>query len=398
MSRIWTIAVALAALAVGLLLAGCGGSSAKHAATSTSAATSTAPGTGPRDRWGTVWLCRPGERPNPCLGSLTTTAVAPSGGTRIERAAPAANPPVDCFYVYPTISGQPTVNANLQVGLREDEVATAQASRFSQTCRVYAPVYRQITLAALEHPARITRAHALVSYRSVRAAFHDYLAHYNHGRGIVFIGHSQGATILTRLLKQEVDPRPSLRHRLVSALLLGGNVTVKKNRTTGGDFAHIPACTSGRQTGCVVAYSSFTSRPPQNSQFGRTSSDAGVSLLAPRRLAPNLQIMCVNPTTFNGGAGPLDPYIPTLVLAFTGSTLGATTPWVSFSGGYTARCETSGNASWLQIAHTAGSADKRPLLTRFQQPILGLHILDLNIALGNLVKLVTRQAASYRNR
>jgi hypothetical protein len=86
------------------------------------------------------------------------------------------------------------------------------------------------------------------------------------------------------------------------------------------------------------------------------------------------------------------------VLAFTGNTLGATTPWVSFAGGYSARCETSGNASWLQITHNAGSRDTRPLLTRFQEPILGLHILDLNIALGNLVKLVTGQAASYRNR
>ena len=248
------------------------------------------------------------------------------------------------------------------------------------------------------HPARITLADALIAYRSVRAAFRDYLAHYNHGRGIVFIGHSQGATILIRLLQQEVDPSPALRRRLVSALLLGGNVTVRKGRDTGGDFAHIPACTSSRQTGCVVAYSSFTARPPKNSQFGRTSSDAGVNLLAPRRPDPNLQIMCVNPTTFGGGAGALEPYVPTLVLALTGATLGATTPWVAFSGGYAARCETSGNASWLQIAHTAGRADRRPLLTRFQQPILGLHILDVNIALGNLVELVRDQAAAFLRR
>ena len=119
------------------------------------------------------------------------------------------------------------------------------------------------------------------------------------------------------MLKQEVDAKPSLRRRLVSALLLGGNVTVRKGRTTGGDFAHIPACTSSRQTGCVVAYSSFTARPPKNSQFGRTSSDAGVSLLAPRRLAPNLQIMCVNPAALSGGTGALEPYVPTLFFTFT---------------------------------------------------------------------------------
>jgi hypothetical protein len=395
MRRFGGLSVPLSALAVGALLAGCGGSGAKRGAVSTTTTAAAAPVPGARDRWETVWLCRPGESSNPCSGDLTATVVAASGAAKVEHAAPATDPPVDCFYVYPTISGQPTINANLKVGLREAEVATAQVARFSRTCRIYAPVYRQITLAALQHPARITLADALVAYRSVRDAFRDYLNHYNHGRGIVFIGHSQGATILIRLLQQEIDPSPALRRRLVSALLLGGNVTVRKGRAAGGDFAHIPACASSRQTGCVVAYSSFSTRPPKNSQFGRTSSDAGVNLLAPLHPAPNLQILCVNPTTFGGGAGRLEPYVPTLVLEFTGTTLGATTPWVAFSDGYTARCETSGNASWLQIAHTAGRADKRPLLTRFQQPILGLHILDVNIALGNLVKLVGRQATSY---
>ena len=232
----------------------------------------------------------------------------------IERAFPARNPAVDCFYVYPTISGEPTINADRTIGFREQEIAIAQASRFSQVCRVFAPVYRQITLSALEHPARITVAHALVAYDSVLSAFRDYLAHYNKGRGIVFIGHSQGAAILIRLLKQEVDRAPPLRRRLVSALLLGGNVTVRKGSRVGGDFLHIPACSSRGETGCVVAYSSFMSKPPQNSQFGRTTSDAGVRLLAPHDPSPNIEVMCVNPAALAGGAGVLDPYVPALVL------------------------------------------------------------------------------------
>ena len=64
---------------------------------------------------------------------------------------------------------------------------------------------------------------------------------------------------------------------------------------------------------------SFTTRPPKGSQFGRTSSDAGVNLLAPRHPDPSLQIMCVNPATFGGGAGVLEPYVPTLVLGLTGN-------------------------------------------------------------------------------
>ncbi len=382
----------LAALAVAL--AGCGGGGKPAPATTT---TGTASAASARDRWGTTWLCRPGLANDPCTSDLTTTVVGPTGATRIEHASVARHPAVDCFYVYPTISGQPTINANLTVEFRETEVAIAQASRFSQVCRVFAPVYRQITLAALDHPGRIKLRNALVAYSSVLASFRDYLAHYNHGRGIVFIGHSQGAAILIRLLKAEVDGAPALRRRLVSALLLGGNVTVAKGKSTGGDFAHIPACGSRRQTGCVVAYSSFTSKPPPNSQFGRTTSDAGVQLLAPHDLSPRIAIMCVNPTFPAGGTGVLDPYIPSLVLSFlpSGTAPAVRTPWVAFPGEYTARCETSGNATWLQITHAGGSGDSRPTLSGLQDPALGLHVLDVNIALGNLVDLVRDEAAAY---
>jgi hypothetical protein len=349
-----------------------------------------------RDRSGTVWLCRPGLPDDPCTSNLGTTIVTRNGVTRVEHARPARDPAVDCFYVYPTISGQPTVNANLSAGLRERIVALAEASRFSQVCRVYAPVYRQITLSALRHPSRITRADAVLAYDSVRSAFRDYLAHYNHGRGIVFIGHSQGATILIRLLQREVDRSPSTRRRLVSGLLLGGNVTVRKHRRTGGDFDHIPACASNHQTGCVVAYSSFTGKPPSNSQFGRTSSDAGVRLLAPTHPSPDLRIMCVNPGAPAGGAARLVPYLPSLALRFLPrrQRLKVKTPWVSFSGQYSARCESSGDATWLQVTHVGGR-DRLPPLAESGDAAIGLHVLDVNIALGNLVRLVRDQAAAF---
>jgi len=378
--------------AIGVALAGCGGGAKQATTTATGGA-----GVASRDRWGTVWLCRPGLTGDPCSSDLTTTVVAAGGATHVERSVPASKPAIDCFYVYPTISGQPTINANRTVGLRESEVAVAQASRFSQICRVYAPVYRQITLSALEHPARITRADALVAYGDVLAAFRDYLAHYNQGRGIVFIGHSQGAAILIRLIRQEVDGTPAVRRLLVSALLMGGNVTVARGKATGGDFAHIPACSSIRETGCVVAYSSFTSKPPKSSQFGLTTSDAGVGLLAPHNPSPKIAIMCVNPAAPGGGTAALDPYVPSLVLSFLpGNQTTVRTPWVSFPGEYTARCESSGDATWLQITRSGGSGDRRPLLTRVQEPAFGLHVLDVNIALGNLVRLVESEAAAYR--
>jgi hypothetical protein len=383
-----------ALVAVCVIVVGCGGTKSKPAATAPPSGVAAG---SPRDTWGTTWLCRPGLAGDPCISPLTTTVVPRRGAAHVEPAYPASKPAIDCFYVYPTISDQLTVNANLAIGFREREVAVAQASRFSQVCRVFAPVYRQITLSALDHPARITVADALIAYNSVRSAFRDYLAHYNRGRGIVFIGHSQGAAILIRLLKQEVDPTPSVRRRVVSALLMGGNVTVRKGSTVGGDFAHIPACESGRQIGCVVAYSSFSAKPPQNSQFGRTTSDAGVRLLAPHERLPNIRILCVNPASLAGGTFALDPYLPSLILAFlpAGSAPTVSTPWVSFPHEYRANCEASGTATWLQVSRIAGAPHRLPSLTRLQDPTLGLHVLDVNIALGNLVQLVRSEAAAY---
>ena len=75
--------------------------------------------------------------------------------------------------------------------------------------------------------------------------------------------------MLTQLIASEIDPNPDVRGRLVSALLLGGNVTVAAGQDVGGDFQNIPACRSADQTGCVVAYSSFIEPPPTDSAFGR---------------------------------------------------------------------------------------------------------------------------------
>src|SRR5262249_33974944 len=97
----------------------------------------------------TVWLCRPGLPQNPCEGDLSATVAGADRSQAVRRAAPAKTPPVDCFYVYPTVSAQPTVNANLNVDPELIAVAETQAARFSQVCRVYAPVYPQLTIAAI---------------------------------------------------------------------------------------------------------------------------------------------------------------------------------------------------------------------------------------------------------
>ena len=93
-------------------------------------------------------------------------------------------------------------------------------------------------------------------------AWRTYLRRFNHGRGVVLIGHSQGTFVLRRLIREEIDPKASARRRLVSAVLLGGNVTVKAGSDRGGDFKRVRACRRAGQTGCVVAFSTFNAPVP----------------------------------------------------------------------------------------------------------------------------------------
>ena len=346
----------------------------------------------------TTWLCKPGLADNPCEGSLDATVVDATGKSTVQAASPAADPLIDCFYVYPTVSLQKGANATLSIDPEERAVAVAQAARFSQVCRVYAPMYPQLTLAAIATPSKISYLSALVAYNYVDSAFRSYMAHYNRGRGIVFIGHSQGALMLTALLRAEVDPSPATRRLLVSALLLGGNVTVPVGKSVGGDFANIPACASASQIGCVVAYSSFDKAPPADSFFGR--ADSGINPFAGNSTVP-LQVLCVNPAAPGGGSAVLDPYFPTQGLSlFLGSAApapapAASTPFVSYPGEFSAECKTSGGATWLQIDRTNVASDQRPALSVNESPSWGLHVVDVNIALGNLVDLVRSQAAAF---
>jgi hypothetical protein len=182
-----------------------------------------------------VWLCRPGQASNPCALSLDTSVVAADGAVTVERAPPAAAPPIDCFYVYPTVSAQGEVNADRSVDPELVDIAEAQAARFSSVCRVFAPVYRQVTVVGLISPS--AAAGFELAYADVRDAWADYLARDNQGRGVVLIGHSQGAGLLTRLVCERIDGDPAARAKLVSALILGSAVRVPEGANVGGDFA-----------------------------------------------------------------------------------------------------------------------------------------------------------------
>jgi hypothetical protein len=326
----------------------------------------------------TTWLCSPSQKSDPCDYGLTTTVIKPDGSKSTEKAKPARRPKVDCFYVYPTVSDQQTENATLAKDPEVKAIATYQASRFRQSCRMFAPMYRQLTLAGILDPSKITSLGRGKAYGDVRAAFKDYLKHDNHGRGFVLMGHSQGSFVLRQLITDEIDGKPAVRRRLVSAMLLGGQTTTK-------EFKHVHPCTKAGQNGCLVAWSMFHDPPPADSTFGRTT-------------LKGQRVVCTSPGKL-GGSSKLLPYQPSLAFPGTiGAALGifapdqpkdVKTPWFAQPGHFTAACATTADgASYLKV-------DGSPLPTPVPNPGWGFHLGDMNLAMGNLTTIARKQIAAY---
>jgi DUF3089 family protein len=242
-------------------------------------------------------------------------------------------------------------------------------------------MYRQVTVSALFSGGL---AAINTAYDSLLSDWQYYLQHVNAGRPFILIGHSQGAAMLIRLIAEQIDPNPSVRRRLVTAILAGGNLQVPTGETVGATFKNIPLCTSTSVAGCAIAYSTFGSQPPADAIFGRPGS--GVSLMSLQLTSAGQQVGCVNPAAIGGGTADLSPYFPQ-----PGSV-----PWVTYPHLYTASCQIANGATWLQVNTVKEPGDTRPVVTASLGPTWGYHADDINLTLGNLVTDVSALEAAHR--
>jgi hypothetical protein len=347
-----------------------------------------------------AWLCRPGAEPNPCEGDLTTTVQRPDGTDRVKPGTALEHRRVDCFYVYPTVSQDPGTNSDKSVDPEMEGIARYQAQRFSRYCRVYAPIYRQRTLAAIA-ASSTDPAPYNIAFADIVEAWNDYLDNYNHGRGFVLLGHSQGSRMLRGLIRNHIDDRPSVRRRLVGAYIPGANVLIRKGEDAHGDFDHVPACRAPGQFGCVVAWSSFNEPPPPDSRFGRPPTAPDMTdMHLPS--GPGFEVLCTDPETLTRGTGrltsliPSEPYPPGVISAlilqtYGGSPPSADTPWLSPRERYTGRCASADGANYLDVQPIGDARHLNPS----PDDTWGLHILDVNIAFGELERILVLQSARY---
>jgi hypothetical protein len=366
-----------------------------------------APGTMPKNDYSRAdnWLCLPGQE-DACSANQDTTIVKENGTLIPEKFKPAKNPPVDCFYVYPTVSRDRGVVSDMDAGPEEMGVIAQQFARFADVCKTYAPLYRQYTLTSLMgrqtgHPMALPPDPA-VGYHDVVDAWNYYLQNYNHGRGVVLIGHSQGSGVLTRFIKDEIDGKP-VQKQLVVAILGGTRLGVPAGKDVGGDFQTVPLCHDAKTPGCVIAFASFraSSPPPPDTLFGKVQTQGW-------------EAACVNPAALGGGSGDVHAYL-TASRSFivggdgaapvwaTGKTV--QTPFVSVPGLLTSECAHNENGTYLAITMHGDPADPRTddiggdvtiggnVLKQW-----GLHLIDMNLFMGNFQDIVRSETRAYLKR
>ncbi|MDX2002360.1 MAG: DUF3089 domain-containing protein [Chitinophagales bacterium] len=161
---------------------------------------------------------------------------------------------VDVFYIYPTIYRKgDTWTADLgnkKLNKKIDRLPVKfQTSPFGQIARIYAPRYRQAHLDSFRDSTGTGEQALDFAYQDVKAAFEYYLQHYNQGRPIVIVSHSQG-TRHSRLLLKDYFDNDSMRQRLVCAYVVGFGIFPEQ-------YGLLKPCAQPNDVNCYVTWASF---------------------------------------------------------------------------------------------------------------------------------------------
>lgn len=167
-----------------------------------------------------------------------------------------ATAPADVFFVHPTAAfyGDMWVAGFdnwLHILAVDYGILPQHTSAFNAAGRIYAPRYRSVRMPIWFSEDRDSVAKATdFAYRDVKQAFEYYLQHWNNGRPIIIVSHSQGTLHTIRLLRELFEDQP-LQEKLVAAYLIGNTIPDVPW------FTQIPLCSSAGQTGCYVTWNTM---------------------------------------------------------------------------------------------------------------------------------------------
>ena len=166
------------------------------------------------------------------------------------------NKAADLFIVCPTVDLGTDGHTNMS--LTDENIKgnftgalNMQRGIYEKNCRMYAPYYRQATLADYTLPRQDAAAYFDLAYSDVRAAFLYYMHHENNGRPFVLSGFSQGAEMCLRLLK-EFGNTDFVKNNMVACYAIGWRFTPQEAK----QYPYIRLAQSADDLGTVIMFNS----------------------------------------------------------------------------------------------------------------------------------------------
>ena len=160
-----------------------------------------------------------------------------------------ADSKVDVFYIYPTIfmgNGPEYMDVtNAELKERAKNQASFDTGIFKDQANIYAPLYRQASIALLQSSKDAT----ITSFEDVKRAFDYYMKHYNNGKPFFIAGFSQGSMAILDLLKSKFHDK-DLRDKLIAAYIIGYSVTDEDL----AKYPYLKMAESADDIGVIISY------------------------------------------------------------------------------------------------------------------------------------------------
>jgi hypothetical protein len=226
------------------------------------------------------WLAHPESKDN--------ADWLPAGG----RVLPDGNKPAYVFFVHPTAylgneHWVGTLDKNTATQENRQWIMANQASAYNRCCDVYAPYYREVSIATYFETDLNTTAPAIeFAYRDVARAFESFLQQIPKNGPIILASHSQGTLHAQRLLQQVIDDGP-LHQRLVAAYLVGGTV---HEHLFSSHYRNIRICEEPTDLHCAVAFDTWR----EDVQIQKSVPN----WVGDRYMRNNDRWLCVNPLSW----------------------------------------------------------------------------------------------------
>lgn len=336
------------------------------------------------------WACRPDVDGDACDRDLTAVEVLPNGTTQLVPHQRAPAPKIDCFYIYPTVDLNPLpgLHQSIQDKSEPEKTTAIQAARLSEVCRVFAPLYRQVTIGTYLTASEDRKLCFDAAYDDVRRAFEHYLQNDNQGRGFVIYGHSQGGQITSRLVRERIETDSAVRARLVAALPIGWPIGTDESLATGGSFKTVPVCKTKQELGCMMGYRTYAAGnnfPTDTAQYSE-GSFAVCTLPPDPSSAQTILSRSYFPSDLSsGGMFP--------------ASIASQAPYVLYRRMFKARCVSQGSSKAMEISLAKEAGDGRSNPLDFSSLLLsssnGTHIMDVQFTEGDLIDVIAAKAAAY---